>query len=100
MTKGEVYNTSFFQRAFSIGSCLALLSLMFFLAPAAGRADVGPSNAEVTAGVQSRLYHAGIFKHGQVHVHINNGIATQKIGQYIANPAYHPKLLPNTAANP
>ena len=76
MTKGEVYNTSFFQRAFSIGSCLALLSLMFFLAPVAGRADVGPSNAEVTAGVQSRLYHAGIFKHGRVHVHIKNGIAT------------------------
>jgi osmotically-inducible protein OsmY len=47
-----------------------------FLAPAASRADVGPSNAEMTAGVQGRLYHAGIFKHGQVNVEVQNGIAT------------------------
>jgi osmotically-inducible protein OsmY len=76
MTKVEVYNTKFFQKALSIGSCLALTSLMFFLTPASGRADVGPSNGEITAGVQSRLYHAGIFKHGQVNVQVKNGIAT------------------------
>jgi osmotically-inducible protein OsmY len=76
MTMGNVYNTKFFQRALSIGSCLALGLLMVFLAPAASRADVGPSNAEMTAGVQGRLYHAGIFKHGQVNVEVQNGIAT------------------------
>ncbi len=76
MTMGEVFETKFFQRAFSIGSCLALGLLMVFLTPAASRADVGPSNAEMTAGVQGRLYHAGIFKHGQVNVEVKNGIAT------------------------
>jgi hyperosmotically inducible protein len=76
MAKGDVYNTKFFRKAFSIGSCLALVSLMFCLTPVAGRADVGPSNAEVTAGVQSRLYHAGIFKHGHVNVQVRNGIAS------------------------
>lgn len=76
MTMGKVYETKFFQKALSIGSCLALGLLMVFLAPAAGRADVGPSNAEMTAGVQGRLYHAGIFKHGQVNVEVKNGVAT------------------------
>jgi hyperosmotically inducible periplasmic protein len=76
MTKGEVYNTKFFRKVFSIGSCLALVSLIVFLTPVAGRADVGPSNGEITAGVQSRLYHAGVFKHGQVNVQVRNGIAT------------------------
>ena len=76
MTMGDVYNTKFFQKAFSIGSCLALISVMFFLTPATSRADVGPSNAEITAGVQSRLYHSGIFKHGAVNVQVKDGIAT------------------------
>jgi hyperosmotically inducible protein len=73
---GEVFETKFFQKALSIGSCLALGLSMVFLTPAASRADVGPSNAEMTAGVQGRLYHAGIFKHGQVNVEVKNGIAT------------------------
>ncbi len=72
----KVYNTKCFQKVLSIGSCLVLVSLMVFLTPAASRADVGPSNAEMTAGVQGRLYHAGIFKHGQVTVEVKNGIAT------------------------
>lgn len=76
MTMEKVYNTKFFQKVLSIGSCLVLASLMVFLTPAASRADVGPSNAEITAGVQSRLYRAGIFKHGQVNVQVKNGIAT------------------------
>lgn len=76
MTKGKVFEAKFFQKALSIGSCLALGLLMVFLTPAAGRADVGPSNAEMTAGVQSRLYHAGIFKHGQVNVDVEDGVAT------------------------
>jgi len=76
MTMEEIYNSKFFQRVLSVGSCLALVSLMVFLTPAASRADVGPSNAEITAGVQSRLYHSGIFKHGQVKVQVRNGVAT------------------------
>jgi osmotically-inducible protein OsmY len=64
-----------FQKPASIGSCLALISLLMFLVPAAGRADT-PSNAEITAGVQSRLYHAGIYKHGEVNVQVQNGVAT------------------------
>jgi hyperosmotically inducible protein len=75
MTKEEGYNSKLFQKVFSIGSSFALISLLLFLAPAA-RADVGPSNAEMTAGVQSRLYNAGIFKHGQVNVQVRNGVAT------------------------
>jgi hyperosmotically inducible periplasmic protein len=76
MIKGEVFNSKFFHEAFSIGSLLALILLLFLLAPATSRADVGPSNAEITAGVQSRLYNAGIFKHGQVNVQVTNGVAT------------------------
>jgi hyperosmotically inducible protein len=75
MTKEEVLNKTFFRKAFSIGSCLALVSFLFLVVPATGRADT-PSNAEITAGVQSRLYHAGIYKHGKVNVQVNKGIAT------------------------
>jgi len=75
-TKEEVFNTKFFRKGFSIGICLALVSLLLFLAPAAGRADVAPTNAEMTAGVQSRLYKAGIFEHGSVNVQVKNGVAT------------------------
>lgn len=76
MTREAVFGTKFFQKAFSMGSCLALTSLLLFVVPAASLADVGPSNAEITAGVQGRLYHAGIFKHGQVNVEVQNGVAT------------------------
>jgi hyperosmotically inducible periplasmic protein len=76
MTMVEVFETKFFQKALSIGSCLALGLLMVFLTPAASRADVGPSNAEIAAGVQGRLYRAGIFKHGAVNVQVKDGIAT------------------------
>ncbi|HXH48692.1 MAG TPA: BON domain-containing protein [Terriglobia bacterium] len=76
MTKEEVYKPKLYQRTFSIGSCLALISLLFLFAPVSGRADVGPSNAEITAGVQSRLYNSGIFKHGEVNVQVTNGVAT------------------------
>ena len=74
MTKEGVYKL--FERTFSMGSCLTLASMLFLFAPVAGRADVGPANAEVTAGVQSRLYNAGIFKHGDVNVQVTNGVAT------------------------
>ena len=76
MTKEEVYKSKLFQKAFSFGSCLVLVPLLFLFAPAAGRADVGPSNAEITAGVQSRLYNAGIFKRGEVNVQVTKGVAT------------------------
>ncbi len=75
MKKEEVFNKRAFQRILSIGSCLALISSLVFLAPTAGRADT-PSNAEITAGVLSHLYHAGIYKHGQVNVQVKNGVAT------------------------
>jgi osmotically-inducible protein OsmY len=76
MAREEVSKTKAFRKSLSVGSCLALISLFLFLGPAAGRADVGPSNAEITAGVQGRLYNAGIFKHGQVNVQFSNGVAT------------------------
>jgi hyperosmotically inducible protein len=76
MTKEDVLNKTLIQKAVSIGSCFALISLLLFLAPASTRADVGPSTAEMTAGVQTRLYNAGIFKHGEVNVHVRNGVAT------------------------
>ena len=76
MTKGEVCNSKFFQKSFSIAGCLALISLLVLLVPAVGRADVGPSNAEITAGVQGRLYNAGIFKHGQVNAQATNRVVT------------------------
>lgn len=76
MMKEEIFNKTFWRKSFSIGSCLALVSLMIFLAPAPGRADVNSNNAEITAGVQSHLYHAGVFKHGVVNVHVKNGVAT------------------------
>lgn len=76
MKKGEIFNQKLVRKALSIGSCLAFVSLLVFLAPAAVRADVGPSNTAMTAGVQGRLYNAGIFKHGQVHAQVKNGVAT------------------------
>lgn len=76
MTKEGVYRTKLLQKSCSIGSCVVLISLLLLFAPVAGRADVEPSNAEITAGVQSRLYNAGIFKHGDVNVQVANGVAT------------------------
>ena len=34
------------------------------------------SNSEVTARIQDKLFHANIFKHGDVRVTFNNGVAT------------------------
>lgn len=76
MMKEEGFNNKLFGKLVSIGSILALVSFLFFLVPAVGRADVGPSNAEITAGIQSHLYHAGIYKQGHVNVQVKNGVAT------------------------
>lgn len=76
MTREEVPKTKVFRKSLSVGSCLALISLFLLLGPAPVRADVGPTNGEITAGVQGRLYKAGIFKHGQVNVEVRNGVAT------------------------
>lgn len=76
MTREGAYNSKLVQKAFSIGSCLALISLLFLFTPATVRADVGPSSAEIAAGVQGRMYNAGIFKHGEVNVQVSNGVAT------------------------
>ena len=73
MTKEKRLNQRLLGKSFT--SCLALLSFLFFLAPSAGRADT-PSNTGMTAGIQSQLYHAGIYKHGQVDVQVQNGVAT------------------------
>lgn len=67
--------TRFFRKFIAIGGSLALLPLMLFFVPAAGKADT-PSNAEITAGIQSRLYHSGIYKHGSVNVRVENSTAT------------------------
>lgn len=75
MVKEGLLNKKLFRKVFSIGSSLALISFLFFFVPVTARADT-PSNAEVTAGVQGRLYHAGIFKHGEVNVQVRNGVAT------------------------
>ncbi|HEV2245608.1 MAG TPA: BON domain-containing protein [Terriglobia bacterium] len=74
MTRAEVFDSTSFRKSLSIWSCLALLTI--FIVPAAGRADTGRSNGEVTAGIQSRLYRSGIFKHGEVNVQVAEGVAT------------------------
>lgn len=74
MTIEGVIEVKSLRKSLCMWSCLALLTVM--LAPAAGRADTGRSNGQVTAGVQSRLYRAGIFKHGQVNVQVDDGVAT------------------------
>ncbi|HEX5412635.1 MAG TPA: BON domain-containing protein [Terriglobia bacterium] len=74
MTKAAVFDIASLRKSVSIWSCLALLTI--FIVPAALRADTGRSNGEITAGVQSRLYKAGLFKHGQVNVQVNDGVAT------------------------
>lgn len=76
MTKGELCNSKLFQKSFSIAGSLALIPLLVLLVPAVGRADAGPSSAEITAGVQGRLYNADIFKHGQVNAQVTNGVVT------------------------
>jgi hyperosmotically inducible protein len=58
------------------GASLALISFILLLTPAAGRADVNPSSAEMAAGIESHLYQAGIYKHGHVDVSVRNGVAT------------------------
>lgn len=77
MKKEEAFKKTFFRKGLFFGSCLALISFLILLVPAVGRADT-PSNAEIIAGVQSRLYHAGIYKHGKVSVKVKNGVATLK----------------------
>jgi len=75
MTKERRSNKRLWRESFSIGGSLALILMLLFFVPTAGRADT-PSNAEMTAGIQSHLYHAGIYKHGQVNVQVENGVAT------------------------
>jgi hyperosmotically inducible protein len=40
----------------------------------AGKHDDSP--AEITARIEDKLYHAQVFKHGNVQVSVNNGVAT------------------------
>ena len=74
MTIEGVIDIKSLRKNLCMWSCLALLTVL--LAPAAGRADTGRSNGQTTAGIQSRLYRAGIFKHGQVNVQVDDGVAT------------------------
>ncbi len=73
MTKEKRLSQRLFRKSFI--SCLALLSVLFFVAPGVSRADT-PSNAQITAAIQSQLYHIGIYKHGQVNVQVEDGVAT------------------------
>jgi len=49
------------------------LALVFALP---GLAKHEPSNAEITAEIQDKLYHAKAFQHGDVQVNFDNGVAT------------------------
>ena len=75
MKKEEGFKKQIFQKLLSVGASVALISLLFFVVPAAGLADV-PSTAQITAGIESHLYHAGIYKQGHVNVQVKNGVAT------------------------
>jgi hyperosmotically inducible protein len=55
-----------------------IFSLPLFLALTAAAVWAGtpPTATETEAGIQSRIYHAQVFKHGDVHVAYANGVAT------------------------
>ncbi|HUU12624.1 MAG TPA: BON domain-containing protein [Terriglobia bacterium] len=57
---------------------LGLYSLIVLLALAAqtGFAATRNSDAKTTAAIQSRIYHAKVFNHGQVQVAFDQGVAT------------------------
>ena len=57
---------------------LGLYSLIVLVALAAqtGFAATGNSDAKTTAAIQSRIYHAKVFDHGQVQVAFEKGVAT------------------------
>lgn len=55
---------------------LVLVPIAMVLAQAAFAADHNISQAQILAEIQDRLYHAQIFKHGNVNVAFENGTAT------------------------
>jgi osmotically-inducible protein OsmY len=76
MTKTVAFDQRLFEKLVATASLALLVSLLFLMAPAGARADINPTNQGIAAGVTSRLYHAGIFKHGAVKVDVANGVAT------------------------
>jgi hyperosmotically inducible protein len=52
------------------------LTLFLILAAGIGWAGEPIPDAQTTAGIQSRLYHAQVYKHGDVQVAYANGVAT------------------------
>ena len=55
---------------------LSLLPLLLVLATGVCWAGEPTTDAQTTAGIQSRIYHAQVYKHGDVQVTYANGIAT------------------------
>ena len=55
---------------------LVLVPIATVLAQAAFAADHQMSQAQIVAEIQDRLYHAQVFKHGNVNVTFDNGTAT------------------------
>jgi hyperosmotically inducible protein len=53
---------------------LAIPLLLVFALPSFAKHE--PSNAEVTAEIQDKLYHAKVPQHGNVEVNFDNGVAT------------------------
>jgi len=52
------------------------LPLFLVLAAVTTWAGAPPTETQITAGIQSKIYHAQVFKHGDVHVTYDNGVAT------------------------
>jgi hyperosmotically inducible protein len=53
-----------------------LLTLFLVLATGVCWAGEPTPDVQTTAGIQSRIYHAQVYKHGDVHVTYANGVAT------------------------
>lgn len=57
-----------------LGTLIVPVILFFAVTP--GFAKRQMSNGEMTAKIQDKLYHAKVFRHGQVQVNFDNGVAT------------------------
>jgi hyperosmotically inducible protein len=64
------------SRRMTMRNKLQFLPLFLILATGIGRAGAPIPDAQTMAGIQSRLYHAQVYKHGDVQVAYANGVAT------------------------
>jgi hyperosmotically inducible periplasmic protein len=76
MKASQFFIVQGFRRLDMRKTLILTVPLIALLAGAQAFAKPQMSNAQITAAIQDKLYHANVFKHGDVQVTYDNGMAT------------------------